>query len=80
MPRGSTEVLIEGETLLVQWKDNSVVTMATNAIERYSEVQASRWSKKKKPVSKRHSLCISKTKTRTAWICMIFMSQDIDLQ
>uniref|UniRef100_A0A3B4VB30 PiggyBac transposable element-derived protein domain-containing protein n=1 Tax=Seriola dumerili TaxID=41447 RepID=A0A3B4VB30_SERDU len=48
MPRGSTEVLTEGEKLLVRWKDNSVVTMATNAVGRYSEGQASRWSKEKK--------------------------------
>lgn len=33
MPRG-TEVLTEGEKLLVRWKDNIVVTMATNAVER----------------------------------------------
>uniref|UniRef100_A0A8P4GQ65 PiggyBac transposable element-derived protein domain-containing protein n=1 Tax=Dicentrarchus labrax TaxID=13489 RepID=A0A8P4GQ65_DICLA len=52
MPRGSTEVLTEVEKLLVRWKDNSVVTMATNAVERYSEGQASRWSKEKKAVVK----------------------------
>jgi len=48
MPCGSTDVLTEGETLLMQWKDNSGVTMATNAVERYSDGQASRWSKEKK--------------------------------
>ena len=50
MPCGSTEVLIEGEKLLVRWKDNSVVTTATNVVERYSQCQASRWSKEKKNV------------------------------
>ncbi|KAG9283213.1 piggyBac transposable element-derived protein 3-like [Astyanax mexicanus] len=35
LPRGTTQVLTEGEKLLVCWKDNNVVTMATN-IERHA--------------------------------------------
>lgn len=83
MPCGKTEVLIEGEKLLVRWKDNSVVTTATNAVERYSQCQASRWSEeKKKLLSKCHNFCVSLhiTKTWVVWICMTFMCQDIDLQ
>ena len=52
MPCVSTKALTEGEKLLVRWKGNSVVAMATNAVERYSEGQASRWSKEKKAVVK----------------------------
>lgn len=51
MPLRSTEVLIEGEKLLVQWKGNSVVTMATNDFQRFKHPGG----------AKRKSLCQSAT-------------------
>lgn len=39
MPRRSSEVFTQGEKVLVRWKDNNVVTMATNAAEKYSQQQ-----------------------------------------
>jgi len=59
MPCGSSEVLTQGKKLLVPWKDNNVVTMATNAAEKYSEVTVNRWNKEKKPMTKFHSPCVS---------------------
>lgn len=61
MPRGSSEVLTHVEKLLVRWKDNNVVTMATNAPEKYSEVTVNRWNKEKKAYDKvPQPMCIFK--------------------
>lgn len=48
LQRGSTEVLSEGEKLLVRWRDNSVVTVASNVEDVYSEVPVKRWNKERK--------------------------------
>uniref|UniRef100_A0A671KWE7 PiggyBac transposable element-derived protein domain-containing protein n=1 Tax=Sinocyclocheilus anshuiensis TaxID=1608454 RepID=A0A671KWE7_9TELE len=48
MIKGSTEFLSEGEKLLVRWRDNSVVTVASNVENVYSEVPVKRWNKKRK--------------------------------
>ncbi|KAL6488676.1 hypothetical protein MHYP_G00024170 [Metynnis hypsauchen] len=45
LPRGTTQVLTEGEKLLVRWKDNNVVTMATNREKIYTESIVKRWNK-----------------------------------
>uniref|UniRef100_A0A3Q3MCB3 PiggyBac transposable element-derived protein domain-containing protein n=1 Tax=Labrus bergylta TaxID=56723 RepID=A0A3Q3MCB3_9LABR len=37
LPRGTSEVLTQGEKMLVRWKDNNVVTVATNMEEKCSE-------------------------------------------
>lgn len=38
MAHGSSEVLTQEEKLLIWWKDNNVVTVATDVAEMYSEV------------------------------------------
>uniref|UniRef100_A0A672LY68 PiggyBac transposable element-derived protein domain-containing protein n=1 Tax=Sinocyclocheilus grahami TaxID=75366 RepID=A0A672LY68_SINGR len=48
LPRGSTEFLSEGEKLLVRWRDNSVVTVASNVENVYSEAPVKRWNKERK--------------------------------
>lgn len=48
LQRGSTEVLSEGENLLVSWRDNSVITVASNVENVYSEVPVKRWNKERK--------------------------------
>ncbi|KAF3856680.1 hypothetical protein F7725_017403, partial [Dissostichus mawsoni] len=35
LSRGTSEVLTQGDKLLVRWKDNTVVTVATNMEEKY---------------------------------------------
>uniref|UniRef100_A0A8D0A249 PiggyBac transposable element-derived protein domain-containing protein n=1 Tax=Sander lucioperca TaxID=283035 RepID=A0A8D0A249_SANLU len=47
LPRGATQVLTEGEKLLVRWKDNNVVTMATNMEKSYTESVVKRWIKER---------------------------------
>uniref|UniRef100_A0AAV2MEZ4 Uncharacterized protein n=1 Tax=Knipowitschia caucasica TaxID=637954 RepID=A0AAV2MEZ4_KNICA len=47
LPRGSSEVLTQGEKLLVRWKDNNIVTMATNMEKNYSETVVKRWNKER---------------------------------
>uniref|UniRef100_A0A8C6THS4 PiggyBac transposable element-derived protein domain-containing protein n=1 Tax=Neogobius melanostomus TaxID=47308 RepID=A0A8C6THS4_9GOBI len=48
LPRGSSEVLTQGEKLLVRWKDNNIVTMATNMEKNYSETVVKRWNKERR--------------------------------
>lgn len=43
--RGTSEVLTQGDKLLVRWKDNNIVTVATNMEEKYSETSVKRWNK-----------------------------------
>nr|XP_008277205.1 PREDICTED: uncharacterized protein LOC103355262 [Stegastes partitus] len=45
LPRGTSKVLCQGEKLLVRWKDNSIVTVATNMEEKYSETSVKRWNR-----------------------------------
>ena len=45
LPRGASEVLTQGDKLLVCWKDNSIVTVAINMEEKYSETSVKRWNK-----------------------------------
>uniref|UniRef100_A0A667X9S4 PiggyBac transposable element-derived protein domain-containing protein n=1 Tax=Myripristis murdjan TaxID=586833 RepID=A0A667X9S4_9TELE len=44
-PRGTSEVLCQGEKLLVRWKDNNIVTVATNMEEKYTETSVKRWNR-----------------------------------
>ncbi|KAI7810638.1 putative piggyBac transposable element-derived protein 3-like [Triplophysa rosa] len=48
LQRGFTEVLSEGEKLLVRWRDNSVVTIASNVENVYTELPVRRWNKERK--------------------------------
>lgn len=48
LQRGFTEVLSEGEKLLVRWRDNSVVTVASNVEHVYTELPVRRWNKERK--------------------------------
>ncbi|KAK1898005.1 PiggyBac transposable element-derived protein 3 [Dissostichus eleginoides] len=48
LSRGTSEVLIQGDKLLVRWKDNNVVTVATNMEEKYSETFVKRWNKERR--------------------------------
>lgn len=48
LQRGSTGVLSEGEKLLVRWRDNSVVTVASNVENVYTELPTRRWNKERK--------------------------------
>uniref|UniRef100_A0A672T0W2 PiggyBac transposable element-derived protein domain-containing protein n=1 Tax=Sinocyclocheilus grahami TaxID=75366 RepID=A0A672T0W2_SINGR len=48
LPWVSTEFLSEGEKLLVRWRDNSVVTVASNVENVYSEAPVKRWNKEGK--------------------------------
>ncbi len=45
LPRGTSEVLCQGEKLLVRWKDNNIVTVATNMDEKYTETSVKRWNR-----------------------------------
>ncbi|XP_056871401.1 piggyBac transposable element-derived protein 3-like [Takifugu flavidus] len=45
LPRGTSEVLCQGEKLLVRWKDNNIVTVATNMEEKYTETSVKRWNR-----------------------------------
>lgn len=45
LPRGTSEVLCQGEKLLVRWKDNNTVTVATNMDEKYTETSVKRWNR-----------------------------------
>ncbi|XP_060788387.1 piggyBac transposable element-derived protein 3-like [Neoarius graeffei] len=45
LPRGTSEVLTQGEKLLVRWKDNNIVTIATNMEKNYTETVVKRWNK-----------------------------------
>eukprot|EP00066_Takifugu_rubripes_P027785 XP_011617051.1 PREDICTED: piggyBac transposable element-derived protein 3-like [Takifugu rubripes] len=45
LPRGTSEVLCQGEKLLVRWKDNNIVTVATNMDEKYTESSVKRWNR-----------------------------------
>ncbi|KAM4616813.1 arrestin domain-containing protein 3-like [Polymixia lowei] len=47
LPRGTSEVLTQGEKILVRWKDNNIVTVATNMEEKYSETYVKRWNKER---------------------------------
>jgi len=48
LSRGTSEVLTQGDKLLVRWKDNNVVTVATNMEEKYSETFVKRWNKERR--------------------------------
>lgn len=43
--RGTSEVLTQGEKLLVRWKDSNIVTIATNMEKDYTETVVKRWNK-----------------------------------
>ncbi|XP_054625503.1 piggyBac transposable element-derived protein 3-like [Dunckerocampus dactyliophorus] len=45
--RGTSEVLTQTEKLLVRWKDNNIVTIATNTGEQYTETMVKRWNKER---------------------------------
>ncbi len=45
LPRGTSEVLCQGEKLLVRWKDNNIVTVATNMDEKHTETSVKRWNR-----------------------------------
>ncbi|XP_061089026.1 CD109 antigen-like [Conger conger] len=61
LPRGTAEVLTQGEKLLVWWKDNNIVTVATNVEEKYSEVTVKRWNKERRAFDKvQQPKCITK--------------------
>ncbi|KAL7406518.1 hypothetical protein ABVT39_021273 [Epinephelus coioides] len=47
LPRGTSEALTEGEKLLVRWKDNNIVTLATNMEKSYTETAVKHWSKER---------------------------------
>uniref|UniRef100_A0A674C9V8 PiggyBac transposable element-derived protein domain-containing protein n=1 Tax=Salmo trutta TaxID=8032 RepID=A0A674C9V8_SALTR len=48
LPRGTFELLNQGDKLLVRWKDNNIVTVATNMEEKYSETSVKRWNKEQR--------------------------------
>lgn len=48
LPRGTSEILTQGEKLLVRWKDNNVVTVSTNMEKNYSDNMVKRWNKEKR--------------------------------
>ncbi|XP_071391075.1 piggyBac transposable element-derived protein 3-like [Centroberyx affinis] len=52
LTRGTSEVLTQGDKLLVRWKDNNIVTVATNMEEKYSETSVKRWNKERRAFDK----------------------------
>ncbi|XP_055780177.1 piggyBac transposable element-derived protein 3-like [Salvelinus fontinalis] len=52
LPRGTSEVLTQGDKLLVRWKDNNIVTVATNMEEKYSETSVKRCNKERRAFDK----------------------------
>ncbi|KAJ4929398.1 hypothetical protein JOQ06_005006 [Pogonophryne albipinna] len=52
LSQGTSEVLTQGDKLLVRWRDNNVVTVATNMEEKYSETFVKRWNKERRTFDK----------------------------
>uniref|UniRef100_A0A673X5S5 PiggyBac transposable element-derived protein domain-containing protein n=1 Tax=Salmo trutta TaxID=8032 RepID=A0A673X5S5_SALTR len=52
LPRGTSEVLTKGDKLLVRWKDNNIVTVATTMKEKYSETSVKTWNKERRAFDK----------------------------
>lgn len=52
LSRGTSDVLTQGDKLLVHWRDNNVVTVATNMEEKYSETFVKRWNKDRRTLDK----------------------------
>lgn len=42
LPQGTSEVLTQGDKLLVRWKDNYIVTVLTNKMEKLCETSVKR--------------------------------------
>lgn len=47
LPWGTSQVLTQGDKLLVCWKDSNIVTVATNMDEKYSEASVKTWNKER---------------------------------
>ncbi|KAM3849818.1 piggyBac transposable element-derived protein 3-like [Diretmus argenteus] len=61
LSRGTIEVLCQGEKLMVRWKDNNIVTVASNMDEKYSEATINRWNRQRHAIEKvKQPTCISR--------------------
>jgi hypothetical protein len=68
LPRGTAEVLTQGDKLLVHWKDNNIVTVATNMEEKYSETSVKRWNEERRAFDKiPQPKCINRIQRAPGW-------------